>query len=292
MALDPDAANSDDRTVAHASARQHPDYRSRKKAIAAPAAASAIAYVALRKCARRRRRGPAGANAVVRAAPGRDDRRDSDVAEAEAPRDDRLNAKGVVRLARAMGGCVCPGAAASARPATRPSDHGCSSPPTCPAECCHSPSAGTSRGLRPGFGSAWLSVALVVWASISAPLLTGGAQLRERRRGDTAWNDNPVDDPRRPACQHPRAAHGLEQPVAWTSSRCSMRESAPLDADRPIARSIGAYSRAADLSASSPPGSRGLQATAASSSENRAFSAFALPRWPSQLCAPRIRERR
>jgi len=38
--------------------------------------------VALRKCARRRLRRSAGANAIVRAAPGRDDRRDSDVAEA------------------------------------------------------------------------------------------------------------------------------------------------------------------------------------------------------------------
>ena len=45
---------------------------------------AAIASVALRNCARRRLRAPAGANAVVRAAPGRDDRRDSDVAEALA----------------------------------------------------------------------------------------------------------------------------------------------------------------------------------------------------------------
>jgi hypothetical protein len=40
--------------------------------------------VALRKRARRRLRRAAGANAIVRPAPGRDDRRDSDVAEAMA----------------------------------------------------------------------------------------------------------------------------------------------------------------------------------------------------------------
>ena len=42
--------------------------------------------VALRKRARRRLRGPAGAKAIVRPAPGRDGRRDSDVALAIAPR--------------------------------------------------------------------------------------------------------------------------------------------------------------------------------------------------------------
>ena len=45
---------------------------------------ASAATVALCKCARRRLRGPAGANAVVRAAPGRDDRRDSDVANGVA----------------------------------------------------------------------------------------------------------------------------------------------------------------------------------------------------------------
>ena len=45
-----------------------------------------IGAVALRKRARRRLRGPADPNAIVRPAPGRDDRRDSDVADAIADR--------------------------------------------------------------------------------------------------------------------------------------------------------------------------------------------------------------
>jgi hypothetical protein len=48
--------------------------------------ARVIAIVALRKRARRHLQRAAGANAIVRPAPGRDDRRDSDVAEALAGR--------------------------------------------------------------------------------------------------------------------------------------------------------------------------------------------------------------
>ena len=55
-----------------------------------------IATVALRKRARRPFRRSGGANAIVRQAPGRRDRCDSDVAKAQAHSDHRPRAKGVV----------------------------------------------------------------------------------------------------------------------------------------------------------------------------------------------------
>ena len=57
-------------------------------------------YVAMRKRARRRLWRPAGANAIVRRAPGRDDRRDSDVARGIAPCDGSWMSKAIAPTMR------------------------------------------------------------------------------------------------------------------------------------------------------------------------------------------------